>query len=83
MRRMNRKPPQLKGRLIVSDAPPTRHREKNSGLCFKNWAFFRETGGLFFAYCPVCDDTEGNSSYAAVCCTCPYQLFALMLTQCR
>jgi hypothetical protein len=56
---------------------------KNSGLCFKNWAFFRETGGLFFVYCRVFDDTEGNSSYAAVRCVCPYPLFALMLTQCR
>jgi hypothetical protein len=56
---------------------------KNSGLCFKNWAFFRETGGLFFVYYRVCDDTEGNSSYAAVRCVCPYPLFALMLTQYR
>lgn len=60
-----------------------RVQRKNSGLFFKNWAFFRETGGLFFVYCRVCDDTEGNSSYATVRCVCLYPLFVLMLTQCR
>lgn len=40
MRRMNRKPPQLKGRLIVSDAPPTRHREKTVDFSSKTGRFF-------------------------------------------
>lgn len=83
MRRMNRKLPPLKWRLIVSDAPLTGHSEKTVDFASKNRAFFRETGGLFFVYCRVCDDTEGNSSHAAVRCVCPYPLFALMLTQYR
>lgn len=56
---------------------------KNSGLFFKNWAFFRETGGLFFAYCPVCSCIEGSSSHAAVRSVCPCPLFAHRLTQSR
>jgi len=40
MRRMNRKPPQLKGRLIVSDAPPTRHSEKTVDFSSKTGRFF-------------------------------------------
>jgi len=40
MRRMNRKPPQLKGRLIVSDAPPTRHSEKTVDFSSKTGCFF-------------------------------------------
>lgn len=40
MRRMNRKPLQLKGRLIVSDAPPTRHSEKTVDFSSKTGRFF-------------------------------------------
>ena len=37
---MNRKSPQLKGRLIVSDAPPTRHGEKTVDFSSKTGRFF-------------------------------------------
>ena len=37
---MNRKPPQLKGRLIVSDAPLTGHSEKTVDFSSKTERFF-------------------------------------------
>lgn len=37
---MNRKPPQLKGRLIVSDAPLTGHSEKTVDFSSKTGRFF-------------------------------------------